>query len=105
MDKGTKVVSNFLWRFFERFGAQLLNIIVGIILARKLGPGPAGQIAVVLAVINILKVFADSGMANALIQTKARRAWLIFTRPRPVRSRYTIPYTIRPASMAASRAI
>ncbi len=70
MDKGTKVASNFLWRFFERFGAQLLNIVVGIILARKLGPGPAGQIAVVLAVINILKVFADSGMANALIQKK-----------------------------------
>lgn len=70
MDKGTKVASNFLWRFFERFGAQMLNIIVGIILARKLGPGPSGQIAVVLAVINILKVFADSGMANALIQKK-----------------------------------
>ena len=70
MDKGTKVVSNFLWRFFERFGAQLLNILVGLILARKLGPGPSGQIAVVLAVINILKVFADSGMANALIQKK-----------------------------------
>lgn len=70
MDKGTKVASNFLWRFFERFGAQLLNIVVGIILARKLGPGPSGQIAVVLAVINILRVFADSGMANALIQKK-----------------------------------
>ena len=70
MGNGSKVASNFLWRFFERFGAQLLNIIVGIILARKLGPGPSGQIAVVLAVINILKVFADSGMANALIQKK-----------------------------------
>ena len=70
MSNGSKVASNFLWRFFERFGAQMLNIIVGIILARKLGPGPSGQIAVVLAVINILKVFADSGMANALIQKK-----------------------------------
>ena len=70
MSNGSKVASNFLWRFFERFGAQMLNIVVGIILARKLGPGPSGQIAVVLAVINILKVFADSGMANALIQKK-----------------------------------
>ena len=70
MGNGSKVASNFLWRFFERFGAQMLNIVVGIILARKLGPGPSGQIAVVLAVINILKVFADSGMANALIQKK-----------------------------------
>ena len=70
MDRKTKVVSNLLWRFFERFGYQAVNIVVGIILARKLGPGPAGDIAVVLAVVNILRVFADSGMANALIQKK-----------------------------------
>ena len=70
MDKKSKVVSNLIWRFFERFGAQAVNIVVGIILARKLGPGPAGDIAVIMAVITILRVFADSGMANALIQKK-----------------------------------
>ncbi|MBR5094193.1 MAG: lipopolysaccharide biosynthesis protein [Oscillospiraceae bacterium] len=70
MDKKTKVVSNLIWRFFERFGAQAVNIVVGILLARELGPGPAGDIAIVMAVITILKVFADSGMANALIQKK-----------------------------------
>jgi O-antigen/teichoic acid export membrane protein len=70
MDKKSKVVSNLIWRFFERFGAQTVNIVVGIVLARKLGPGPAGDIAVILAVITILRVFADSGMANALIQKK-----------------------------------
>jgi len=70
MDKGSKVVSNLIWRFFERFGAQAVNIVVGIVLARKLGPGPAGDIAVIMAVITILRVFADSGMANALIQKK-----------------------------------
>ena len=70
MDKKSKVISNLIWRFFERFGAQAVSIVVGIILARKLGPGPAGDIAVIMAVITILKVFADSGMGNALIQTK-----------------------------------
>lgn len=70
MDKKSKVISNLIWRFFERFGAQAVSIIVGIILARKLGPGPAGDIAVIMAVITILKVFADSGMGNALIQKK-----------------------------------
>ncbi|MBR3474704.1 MAG: lipopolysaccharide biosynthesis protein [Oscillospiraceae bacterium] len=69
-NKKSKVVSNLIWRFFERFGAQAVNIVVGILLARELGPGPAGDIAVIMAVINILKVFADSGMANALIQKK-----------------------------------
>ena len=70
MDNRTKVISNLIWRFFERFGAQMVNLVVGIVLARKLGPGPAGDIAVVMAVITILRVFADSGMANALIQKK-----------------------------------
>ena len=70
MDNRSKVVSNLIWRFFERFGAQAVNIVVGIVLARKLGPGPAGDIAVILAVITILRVFADSGMGNALIQKK-----------------------------------
>ena len=39
MDNRTRVVSNFLWRFFERIGAQMITVIVNIILARKLGPG------------------------------------------------------------------
>ena len=66
----TKVVTSFLWRFLERFGSQIISFAVSVILARKLGPGPAGQIAIVMAVVTILKVFADSGMANALIQKK-----------------------------------
>ena len=70
MDNRTRVVSNFLWRFFERIGAQMITVIVNIILARKLGPGPAGKIAIVLAVTNLLKVFAESGMGTALIQKK-----------------------------------
>ena len=70
MDKRSTVASNLIWRFFERFGAQAVNIVVGIVLARKLGPEPAGDIAVIMAVITILRVFADSGMANALIQKK-----------------------------------
>ena len=66
----TKVITSFIWRFLERFGSQIISFAVSVILARKLGPGPAGQIAIVMAVVTILKVFADSGMANALIQKK-----------------------------------
>ena len=70
MDNRTRVVSNFLWRFFERIGAQMITVIVNIVLARRLGPGPAGKIAIVLAITNLLKVFAESGMGTALIQKK-----------------------------------
>lgn len=66
----TKVFSNFIWRFAERCGAQLVSFIVSIVLARILEPDLYGTIALVTVFINILQVFVDSGLASALIQKK-----------------------------------
>ena len=66
----TKVFSNFIWRFAERCGAQLVSFIVSIVLARILVPEMYGTIALVTVFINILQVFVDSGLGNALIQKK-----------------------------------
>ena len=63
-------VSNFLWRFSERFFAQIISFIVTIVLARILEPNAFGTVALITVFINILQVFVDSGMANALIQKK-----------------------------------
>ena len=63
-------LSNFMWRFFERCGAQGVNFIVSIILARLLEPSVYGTIAIVTVFITILQVFIDSGLGNALIQKK-----------------------------------
>lgn len=65
-----KTISNFFWRFFERIGAQLVAFIVSIILARILSPEHYGLIALVTIITNILNVFIDSGLGNALIQKK-----------------------------------
>lgn len=65
-----KIVTNFLWRLLERFGAQGVTFIVSIILARLLDPETYGAIALVTVVITILNVFIDSGLGNALIQKK-----------------------------------
>lgn len=65
-----KVFSNFLWRFAERSGAQIVAFVVSIILARILAPEAYGTIALVTVFTTILQVFVDSGMANALIQKK-----------------------------------
>ena len=65
-----KTVSNLLWRFFERVGAQLVAFIVSLILARILSPEHYGLIALVTVVTSILNVFVDSGLGNALIQKK-----------------------------------
>ena len=59
-----------IWRFMERIGAQAVAFVVEIILARLIVPEAFGIIALVTVFINILQVFVDSGMGNALIQKK-----------------------------------
>lgn len=70
MSKSNSVISNFIWRFAERCGAQLVQFIVSIVLARLLAPEVYGTISLILVFTTILNVFIDSGMANALIQKK-----------------------------------
>lgn len=65
-----KVFSNFIWRFAERCGAQLVTCIVSIVLARILTPSDYGTIALVTVFTTILQVFIDSGLSTALIQKK-----------------------------------
>lgn len=65
-----KVLSNFIWRFAERCGAQFVTLAVSMLLGRILGPTVYGTIALVTVFVMVLNVFVDSGMANALIQKK-----------------------------------
>ena len=64
------VISNFIWRFAERCGAQAVQFIVSIVLARLLMPEVYGTIALITVITTILNVFVDSGMGTALIQKK-----------------------------------
>lgn len=66
----SKVFSNFIWRFAERCGAQLVTFIVSIILARILAPEDYGQIALITVFTTVMQVFVDSGLGTALIQKK-----------------------------------
>ena len=65
-----KVISNFIWRFAERCGAQLVTFIVSIVLARILMPEDYGTVALVTVFTTIMQVFVDSGLGTALIQKK-----------------------------------
>lgn len=65
-----KVLSNFTWRLFERISAKGVAFIISILLARLLDPSVYGTIAMTTVFINILQVFVNSGMGNALIQKK-----------------------------------
>ncbi len=65
-----KVLTNLIWRFLERSGAQIVSFVVSIILARLLCPEDYGVIALVTVFITVLQTFVDSGFGNALIQKK-----------------------------------
>ncbi|MCE2065427.1 oligosaccharide flippase family protein [Streptococcus thermophilus] len=69
MDKNS-ALKNFIWRFAERSGAQLVTFIVSIVLARILAPEDYGQIALITVFTTIMQVFVDSGLGTALIQKK-----------------------------------
>lgn len=68
--KAHKTVTNFIWRFAERSGAQLVTFIVSIVLARILAPEDYGQVALITVFTTIMQVFVDSGLGTALIQKK-----------------------------------
>lgn len=73
MDKNTlgeKTVTNFLWRFAERSGAQFVSFFVSIIIARILEPSDYGVLAMMNVFIGILNVFVGCGFGSALIQKK-----------------------------------
>ena len=64
MSENKAVASNFIWRFSERCGAQIVTFIVSIVLARILAPEDYGQIALITVFITIMQVFVDSGFVN-----------------------------------------
>lgn len=63
-------LSNFIWRFAERCGAQMVTFVVSIFLARLIEPEAYGIIALITVFTSILNVFIDSGLGSALIQKK-----------------------------------
>lgn len=66
----SSVLSNLIWRFAERCGAQLVTFIVSIVLARLLAPEVFGKVALITIFTTIMQVFVDSGLGTALIQKK-----------------------------------
>lgn len=65
-----KTVSGFAYKMLERIGAQGVNFIVSIVLARLLMPEEYGLVSLVLVFITILDVFVTYGFGNSLIANK-----------------------------------
>ena len=65
-----KVVGGSFWAFLERSGAQVLQIIIFVVLARILTPTDFGLIGMITIFIELSQRFVDSGFGQALIQKK-----------------------------------
>lgn len=63
-----KTVSSLIWKFIEKFGAQLMQFVVSIVLARLLMPEDYGIIAITTVFLAIANVFVDSGFSSILIR-------------------------------------
>ncbi len=70
MSKKGKTLSDLVWRFLERFGAQTVNLILSVVLARILDTSLFGKLAIITVFITVFQVLADSGLGSALIQKK-----------------------------------
>ena len=65
-----KVSASFGWKLAERFGAQISNFIVTLVLARLLMPEDYGVVSLILVFVNLATVFVQGGFNTALIQKK-----------------------------------
>lgn len=48
--------------------SQFANLVIQIILARILAPEDFGSLAIILAIVNFLAIFVQSGLATAIVQ-------------------------------------
>lgn len=65
-----EITSNMLWRFADKWGSQIISLIITTIIARILDPEAYGVVAIINAFINIFSVFSDCGLSDSLIQKK-----------------------------------
>lgn len=72
MGLGDKMFSGLVWSAIEKLAMQLIQFIIGIVLANLLTPKEYGIIGVLLVFIAISKVFIDSGFTQALIHKQER---------------------------------
>ena len=65
-----KTISGFFWSAVDNFSNQGIQFIVGVILARLLGPREFGLIGMITIFIALSRTFINSGFSSALIQKK-----------------------------------
>lgn len=61
-------ISSLFWKFFERGGRAVVELVVQIVMARLLAPEQFGMLAIMLVFVNVGNVIVQSGLNTALVQ-------------------------------------
>ena len=64
----SSAVNGVIWTAVEKFSRQLVQFVIGIILARLLNPEEFGIIGMLGIFLAVAQTFSDSGLSSALIQ-------------------------------------
>lgn len=67
-ENGQSITGSLFWKLCDRFGAQVVQMVVSIVIARILEPTEYGSVAMLAIFINLATVFVESGLSSALIQ-------------------------------------
>lgn len=65
-----KVARGVFWKLLENGGAQGIQFVIAILLARMLTPAEYGVVGIIMIFITIANVFVQSGFGTALVQKK-----------------------------------
>lgn len=65
-----KVAKGLFWKLLENSGAQGIQFVIAILLARLLTPEEYGVVGIIMIFITIANVFVQSGFSTALVQKK-----------------------------------
>ena len=63
-----KTAKGVLWSSVEQFSVQIIQFVLGLIMARILSPHDYGLVGMILVFTSIAETFIDSGFSNALIR-------------------------------------
>jgi PST family polysaccharide transporter len=63
-------ISGIRWSYFGGIASSLCSLVIGIVLARILGPKPYGQVIIASTIYGFLNLFVDGGFSQALIQKR-----------------------------------
>jgi teichuronic acid exporter len=67
-----KIIKSIKWSALERVTVQILQILMGVLLARMVSPSEFGQVAIISSIVIIINILVEAGFTNALIQKQDR---------------------------------